>query len=231
MRGRPLLCSFLVLAFGVSARAQTQETWAYDHVHLAAPDPEKTREWYIRHMGGKPSDDDGNVVPPDKAGRVAFDRITFIVQKAPTAQPSSGSVIDNIGFSFADLDAKMKELEAAGIKVDAPVREMPGLWKHAVIEDPWGVTIELVQDPGSLGFHHIALRVPDPEGSLKWYVDAFGGERIKMKGRIDAVKYGNIWLVVLKGDGVAPSQGHAIDHLGFRPTSLDAAAVGLKAKG
>jgi catechol 2,3-dioxygenase-like lactoylglutathione lyase family enzyme len=137
MRGQRLLCGFLVLAFAVSARAQTQQTWAYDHVHLAAPDPEKTREWYIRHMGGKPSDDDGNVVPIDKAGRVAFDRITFIVQKAPTAQPSSGSVIDNIGFSFADLDAKMKELETAGIKVDAPVREMPGLWKHAVIEDPY----------------------------------------------------------------------------------------------
>jgi hypothetical protein len=40
--------------------------------------------------------------------------------------------------------------------------------------------------------------------------------------------YGNIWLLVLKGDGVAPSQGHAIDHLGFRPTNLDAAAVGSR---
>jgi catechol 2,3-dioxygenase-like lactoylglutathione lyase family enzyme len=44
------------------------------------------------------------------------------------------------------------------------------------------------------------------------------------------VKYGRIWLTVGQGVGVVPSQGHAIDHLGFRPTNLDAAAVELKAK-
>jgi len=30
------------------------------------------------------------------------------------AQPSAGSALDHIGFSFADLDAKMNELEADG---------------------------------------------------------------------------------------------------------------------
>ena len=125
----------------------------------------------------------------------------------------------------------MKELEAAGIKVVTPVQAMPGLWKRAVIEDPWGVKIELVQDPELLGFHHIVLRVPDPEGSLKWYVDAFGGERTKIKGRIDAVTYGHVYLLVLKGDGVAPSQGRAIDHLGWGPTDMDATAAALRAKG
>jgi catechol 2,3-dioxygenase-like lactoylglutathione lyase family enzyme len=117
------------------------------------------------------------------------------------------------------------------VKVTAPVGEVSGLWKRAAIEDPWGTKIELVQDPGSLGFHHLALRVPDPEESLKWYVTAFGGERGKMKSRIDGVKYGKIWLLLLKGDGVVPSQGHSIDHLGFRPTNLESAAVALKANG
>jgi catechol 2,3-dioxygenase-like lactoylglutathione lyase family enzyme len=213
------------------AQGQKQNAWSYDHMHLAAPDPQQAMGWYVKNLGGKPSDDEGNVVPMEKASRVVFDGITFIFQKSATAQPSSGSVIDSIGFSFADVYAKQTELEAAGAKVTTPFREVPGLWRRGAVDDPWGTKIELVQDPDLLGFHHIGLRVADPEESLKWYVDAFGGERSKMKGRIDGVKYGRIWLTVASGIGVVPSQGHSIDHLGFRPTNLDAAAVELKAKG
>ena len=215
----------------VSGRAQAQNKWSYDHMHLAAPDPQQAMNWYVKNLGGKPSDDEGNVVPMEKASRVVFDGITFIFQKSANVEPSSGSVIDDIGFSFADVDAKGRELEAAGAKNAIPIREVPGLWKRGALVDPWGTKIELVEDPGLLGFHHIGLRVPDPEESLKWYVNAFGGERGKMKDRFDGVKYGRIWLTVLQGVGVVPSQGHTIDHLGFRPTNLDAAAAELKAKG
>ena len=40
-------------------------------------------------------------------------RLIFL--KNDKAQPSSGSAIDHIGFSFADLDAKLKEFEAGGV--------------------------------------------------------------------------------------------------------------------
>ena len=67
------------------------------------------------------------------------------------AQPSTGSALDHIGFSFADLDAKMKEFDAAGIKVVTPVRDVAGLFKLGFIEDPWGTRIEVVQDPDEAG--------------------------------------------------------------------------------
>jgi predicted enzyme related to lactoylglutathione lyase len=41
--------------------------------------------------------------------------------------------------------AKVKTLEAAGAKLREPVREVPELWKRAVVVDPWGVKIELVE--------------------------------------------------------------------------------------
>ncbi len=37
---------------------------------------------------------------------------------------------------------------------------------------------------------NITLRVPNPEGSIGWYLRSFGGERTKLGGRLDAVKYG-----------------------------------------
>jgi biotin operon repressor len=56
---------------------------------------------------------------------------------------SSNSLIDHIGFSFANLEAKVAELEATGIKVTMPVRGIPGLFKIAFVKDPLGGRIEL----------------------------------------------------------------------------------------
>jgi hypothetical protein len=59
----------------------------------------------------------------------------------------------------------------------------------------------------------------------------FGGERRKLKGRVDALKYGEVWVLAEKGEAT-PSEGHAIDHIGWRTTiDLNAKAAELKAKG
>jgi catechol 2,3-dioxygenase-like lactoylglutathione lyase family enzyme len=222
----------LLATLAFAGHAQAQNRWTYDHMHLAAPDPQKAIEWYVTNLGGKPSDDEGNVVPLEKASRVFFgDAITFLFIKTDKAQPSNGSVIDSIGFSFPDVDAKANEIAKAGGKIAIQPREVPGLWRRGAVDDPWGTEIELVQDPALLGFHHINLRVSDPAASMKFYASAFGGEAGKMKDRYPGVRFGKIWLTVFTGAGTAPSQGHAIDHLGFRPTDMDSAVVDLKAKG
>jgi catechol 2,3-dioxygenase-like lactoylglutathione lyase family enzyme len=114
-----------------------------------------------------------------------------------------------------------------------PVRDVPGLFKLAFIQDPFGVKIELVQDAELLGFHHIHIRAPNPEAALGWYMQMFGGDRSKLKGRIDAVKYTNpdVWLLAQKAEGAPRSQGHAIDHLGWRAMNIDGKIAELKQKG
>ena len=47
---------------------------------------------------------------------------------------------------------------------------------------------------------------------------------------MDAIRYGRTYLLINKGEGAAPSQGRAIDHLGFGPKSMDGTAADLKAK-
>jgi catechol 2,3-dioxygenase-like lactoylglutathione lyase family enzyme len=203
------------------AVAQTEFRNLFDHIHLAVPNQTAAVEWYRTHFDGQPTQ--------EGADRLLFGETRIIFQRNEKAQPSAGSVADHIGFSVADLDAAIKALEADGAKVTSPARDVPGLFKLAFVEDPWGVRIEVVQDSTKLGLHHVHLRAPDPGVALNWYKDAFGGTIGKLKDRIDGIDYGGVWLLVAKGDTM-PSRGHAIDHLGFRPVNVDAAVAALKTK-
>ena len=193
-----------------------------DHIHLNVPDQAKAVEWYQKFFAGQPMTE-----APD---RLMLGDTRLIFLKNDKAQPSAGSALDHLGFSVADLDAKMKEFESAGVKVVNPVRDVQGLFKLAFIEDPWGTRIEVVQDADKLGLHHVHLRAPDPVATLAWYKDKFGGEAGKLKDRIDGVKYSGVWVVVQRGDA-SPSEGHAIDYIGWRTNDLSSKTDELKAQG
>ena len=127
----------------------------------------------------------------------------------------------------------MKELEAAGVKIVTPLRDVPGLFKLGFIEDPWGVKIELVQDTERLGFHHVHLSAPDPDAALKWYEDMLGGRHDKLRGRIDGLRYDGIWLLVAKSGAAAPASSgeRAVMSVGWQIRDINQAATAFKAKG
>jgi catechol 2,3-dioxygenase-like lactoylglutathione lyase family enzyme len=226
---RAILSTALVcLALGPATRPAVAQTFPYDHLHLNVPDPAAAATWYEKYFGARRL--------PEGPDRLMFGSTRFLFMRKADAKPSSGSVVDHLGFSFPDLDAKMKEFEAAGIKVVTPMRDAPGLFKMAFVEDPWGTRIEVVQDPELLGLHHIHMRAPDPDEAFSWLLAKFGGERTKLKGRIDGIKYSaagfsSVWILMQRGDA-EPSEGHAIDHIGFRSTGpLGKTIDGLRAKG
>jgi catechol 2,3-dioxygenase-like lactoylglutathione lyase family enzyme len=135
--------------------------------------------------------------------RLLFGTTRFIWLKSGTAQPSADAAIDHIAFSLAD--------------------RAPG-----IIRDPWGVTIEILNDPALRGFHHVHLNAIDPAASLAWYAQRFGGTRVKYKGD-DALKYGDVMVIVQKARArVAPSVDHALDHIGWRVPDLDRTLADLK---
>ena len=189
------------------------ETYPYDHIHLNVPDPAIASAWYEKHIPG------GRRIT-EAPDRIMYGSTRLMFLRNATAKPSAGSAIDHIGFSVTDLDAKMKEWEAAGIKVTTPTRDVPKLFKLAFIEDPWGTRLEVVQDAELLGLHHVHLRAPNPDETFTWLLDKFGGKRQQLKGMIDAVRYdhdgfSSVWVLVTKGEA-EPSQGRAIDHIGWR---------------
>src|SRR5437016_4380149 len=149
---------------------------------------------------------------------------------------SQGSVIEHIGFSVSDIDETMRQLTAINTKVIEPLRNVPGLYRTAMIESPWGTQVQLVQDPELIGLHHVQLRMSDPEAGYAWLLDKFGGDRTKIKGQLDSVKYEGrgdfttVYIIVAKGDS-APSQGRVIDHIGWRSiASIDATKAMLESK-
>jgi catechol 2,3-dioxygenase-like lactoylglutathione lyase family enzyme len=219
---RRLLTAVVVLTvalLGISGSGQSVRTMAYDHVHLAVPDPDKAYDWYVRNLDGEVGENPGRVMFEPFTGRRPLP-VLLMFLRVPDAKPSDGSVIDSIGFSVTDVAAKTKALEAAGAKVVAP----------GVVVDPWGTKIELVNDVPGRGFHHVTLRVADPDATLRWFTSNFGGTRTKTSGR-DAVRYDRTYLVVIKGDATVPSQGRSIDHLGFGPRDMNVDAAALKAQG
>ena len=138
----------------------------------------------------------GGQTTPEGKDRLLFGKTRFIWLKSDTAQPSANTAIDHIAFSIAD--------------------RAPGF-----ITDPWGVKIEILNDPARRGFHHVHLRAVDPAASLAWYQSRFGGDRVKYAG-VDALKYGDVLVLVQKADTApAASVGHALDHVGWRVADLD----------
>lgn len=197
----------------------------FHNVHIRVPEPPAAGEWYVKHLGAT-------------AGRapqlVFFGKTLIEFVKDESAKPSVGSVIDHIGLSYADLDAKMRDITASGAKVLTPPRDVPGLFRLGFIEDPWGTKIEVVQDPEQLGFHHVHLNVPDPAAVLTWYQETFGGERTKLKGRVDALRYGGgVWMLAAASgaDKPAPSTGRAIYNIAWTVPSVDDAVAALRGRG
>jgi catechol 2,3-dioxygenase-like lactoylglutathione lyase family enzyme len=227
----PWLVTAIALFACTPAYAQ-YEAPPFDSIHLAVPEISQARDWYLQNMGGNVG---------ETADRVAFGRwsgdhplpLQLIFEVSSTARPSAGSVIDSIGFSFDNLDAKVRELQAAGVKIVTPVTSNGTDWKRAVVEDPWGTRLELVEDQDNLGLHHVNLHVKDPNASLAWYVRAFGGDRAMVKGR-EGIRYrdlGLFYVFASKDETAMPSEGHSIDRIAWGPLDLDKVVNDLKTLG
>ena len=222
------ITSIIFAVFGLSAmwagalNAQS-ETMMYDHVHLAVPDPAAAASWYSRHFGGDPVD--------GRDDRTLIGVTRFIFRETADAKPSQGGAVDHLGFSVVDLDAKLRELEEDGATITMQRREVEGLFPISFVVDPWGVRLEIVEEPQHLGFHHIHLRTTDVEATMQAYLNLFGGVRTPMRGSRDAILYpGNVWLMFTNGEGF-PTAGSAIDHLGWRALDLRPKMADLQSKG
>src|SRR5215831_7575129 len=116
---------FLTLLFTAAPRpqGQAQVPPVIDHIHLGVPDQTKAVEWYQKFFDGKPM--------TEGADRLMFGDTRLNFLRNANGQPSSGSGLDHLGFSVANLDAKMKEFEAGGVKIVTPARDVEGLFKLA----------------------------------------------------------------------------------------------------
>ncbi len=217
----PLL---ILIVFSNAAFSQTPSK-LFDHIHMAVPDPQAAAAWYLDNIGGEWVD--------GRDDRLLFNRtrVMWLSDRGNPRRPSQGSVVDHLGFSFLDLNAKVEQLQAAGATLQGEIRDVSGLFKLAFMVDPWGTRLELIEDFQHLGLHHIHLRDPNPGEALDWYENMFGGVRLNLKGRIPGLLYpGNVWLLVSEGDTFPSTEG-TIDHFGWRASVASETMAELKGRG
>ncbi len=114
---------------------------AMHHIHLSTTDPEKLQSWYVKTFGAK-SGKRGNFLAAFLPGGEVD------MRKAQQAEaPTKGRSLDHIGFEIQNLQEFCKKLEASGIKLDVPYREVAELGglKLAFLTDPEGTRIELTE--------------------------------------------------------------------------------------
>lgn len=113
------------------------------HVHFFGQRHTEMQAWYAKTFGA--------VVQPAAPGQVfvtdQLPGVTLSFSPSATATVGTeGRALDHIGFEIKNLEAFTKKLEAEGITLTVPYREVPALGiAIAFIKDPWGTNIEMTE--------------------------------------------------------------------------------------
>lgn len=113
------------------------------HVHFFGERHTEMQAWYAKVFGA--------AVQPAIAGQVFVTNqlpgVTLSFSPSQTATVGTeGRALDHIGFEVRNLEAFTKKLEADGVALTVPYRQVPALGiAIAFIKDPWGTNIELTE--------------------------------------------------------------------------------------
>jgi hypothetical protein len=98
------------------------------------------RDWYAKTFSAK-----ARQAPNFPAADLPGVALNFSAAPAPVTG-TAGRAIDHIGFEVKNLEAFVKQLQAAGVKMDVELRKVPALGiSIAFFTDPWGTYIELTE--------------------------------------------------------------------------------------
>ena len=120
-----------------------------NHIHYMVADIPGMQAWYAKTFGATAGQ--RNCVAclprmvPIEAGDLPGANLSYS-RGAADLKPTKGRALDHIGFEVKNLEQFAKKLEAQGIKLEAPVRQLPNTTiKFAFLTDPWGTYIELTE--------------------------------------------------------------------------------------
>jgi len=120
-----------------------------NHIHFRPADIPAIKAWYVKAFGANPGRRPC-VACLSRPTMIEADDLPGVnLSFSPgneTPLPTKGRALDHIGFEVANLDVFVSGLEAKGIHIEAPVRQVPGTrLRIAFLTDPWGTYIELTE--------------------------------------------------------------------------------------
>ena len=121
-----------------------------NHIHLKAPDPKTTAQWYVDTFGAKVVGE-GQGLGDSHTVRLDIEGTRINVTSAPAGESlpegtaDSHYGLEHFGFDTDDIEGVMARLEAKGVRVLLPITQTATGSKISYIEGPDRVRIELVQ--------------------------------------------------------------------------------------
>jgi catechol 2,3-dioxygenase-like lactoylglutathione lyase family enzyme len=120
-----------------------------NHIHFYPADIPAIKAWYVQAFGANPGRrpcvaclSNPRMIEADDLPGV---NLSFSPGKEPLL-PTKGRSLDHIGFEVSNLEAFVSSLEAKGMKIEGPIRQVPDTrLKIAFLTDPWGTYIELTE--------------------------------------------------------------------------------------
>lgn len=199
----------------------------YGHMHLNVSDVARHKELWMEHFNG---------VEADRGSLQAVrfpDMLILFSENEPTGN-SRDSVMHHFGFKVRDIEAFLQQWRDDGLSVDAEFIGAEGQ-KNAYVTMPDGVLVELQEDQAlstEVSAYHIHFFTPRYEELMDWYTDIFSLE-VRSRGSIETTT--NVpGMNISFGDADeerAPTQGRAIDHIGFEVENLEAFCRQLEEQG
>ena len=121
-----------------------------NHIHLKAPDPKKTAQWYVDVFGAKVLGESTGLGGSSSV-RLDIDGTRINVTSAPAGETLPDGTADShyglehFGFDTDDIEAAMAHVQAHGAEVLLPITQMATGSRISYIKGPDNVRIELVQ--------------------------------------------------------------------------------------
>lgn len=158
---RPICALFVIVALAFPAGAAV-----LDSISLPAKDPAATAKWYASNFGGKRS-----------GASVKFGDIAVTWTKAGSGAPTTNPAIAHLGFAVANAEKSLAALTKARVTVVKGLHSGPAS-RWAIVADPNGMAVGIIEAGGAQGFHHVMLNSPlrERRETLHWYQSMVGGE-------------------------------------------------------
>ena len=125
--------------------------FAINHIHLKAPDPEKTANWYVKAFDFKLVSDTVRKFGDRFIRCESPNGIVVNISGARTAEQMGGGDatphwgLEHFGVDVDDMDAEIARLEGLGAELmEGPIQSAPNM-RIAFIKAPDDVRIELIE--------------------------------------------------------------------------------------
>ena len=128
--------------------------YEFNHVHLKAPDPKKTADWYVRAFNFQIVSDTVRSLGDRFIRCQTPDGVVINISGARTGEQMGGGDatvhwgIEHFGLNVDDMDAEIERLTGFGAALMEGPIDNPNGPRIAFIKAPDDVRIELLQLPG-----------------------------------------------------------------------------------